>query len=283
MSNNKTGPVDDSFGLPVKTPEQVCRFCRHEVGAFVQALAGVALRLQRMLPEGPDKQGVIDSIEAKGRRLVKTIEDTITENITVPKTPPLRIVVVEDDPDARQYFVDVVTEQHHDVVGQAATGAEMIKVVLETKPDLVIFDIHLKNSDGISALREVMKQYPLPAVCITGDSNLDLVERAMQDDLIGSYNVKPLNKSQLIAAIMVAWGKWKQFLAITNEKDEIQQKLANRAVIERAKDRLVGMHGWNGDTAFRAMQRVATVKNWTLLEVAKKVNEGKNIIPVEVK
>lgn len=273
----------EDLGSPVKTPEQVCRFCRHEVGAFVQALSGVALRLQRMLPDGPEKQGVIDGLEAKGRRLVQTIEDTIKENITVPKTPPLRIVVVEDDLEARQYFVDVVTEQHHDVVGTAASGSEMIKVVLETKPDLVIFDIHLKNSDGISALREIMKKHPLPAVAITGDSNLDLVERAMQDDLIGSYNVKPLNKSQLVAAIMVAWGKWKQFLALTNEKEEVQQQLANRRIIERAKDRLVGMYGWNGDTAFRAMQRVATTKNWTLVEVAKKINEGKNIIPVEAR
>jgi response regulator NasT len=222
-------------------------------------------------------------MEEKGRLLVQSIEQVMQENISMAKAPPLRIVVVEDDPDSQQYFCDVINEQHHDVVGRAGSGPEMVRVVLEKRPDMVIFDIRLPGFDGLTALREIMKQYVLPSVAITGDEGIEMMERATQDDIIGGYNIKPVNKSQLIAAIRVAWAKWKQFLSISDEAEEVKVKLANRKIIERAKDRIAKMYGWSGDTAMRAMQRVSSQNNWTLVETAEKINLGKNVIPVEAK
>ena len=66
----------------------------------------------------------------------------------------------------------------HKVVGQAATGLEMVEVVLRADPDVIVFDIHLPQLNGLDALRRIADTRPTAAVAITGDRDPSLVRRA---------------------------------------------------------------------------------------------------------
>ena len=66
----------------------------------------------------------------------------------------LKVVVVEDDPTFRLFLKQVLEKDlGHKVVGEATTGTDMVRVVLETEPDVVVFDIHLPHLNGLDALR----------------------------------------------------------------------------------------------------------------------------------
>ena len=49
---------------------------------------------------------------------------------------------------------------HVDVVGEAADVAEAIQVILETKPDVVLLDVHLPGGDGRAVLDACVEQVP---------------------------------------------------------------------------------------------------------------------------
>ena len=117
----------------------------------------------------------------------------------------LRIVIVEDDPVTRQFLRNVIEKQlGHEVIGEAATGTEMVRTVLNREPDVVLFDIHLPHQDGLAALAQIYQERVVAAVAITADPDSELVRRAMEEHVL-SYLVKPVDEKQLRPALLVAW------------------------------------------------------------------------------
>jgi len=53
-----------------------------------------------------------------------------------------------------------------ELVGEAADGDEALRVVAETRPDVVIMDIHMPGLDGVSATRSIAADFPDVAVLV---------------------------------------------------------------------------------------------------------------------
>jgi response regulator NasT len=152
-----------------------------------------------------------------------------------PEQAPLKVVIVEDDTTVRQFLREALEQRlGHQVVGEAGTGPDMVRVVQETVPDLIIFDIHLPHLNGLDALRQIYRDRAVPAVAITADRDQELVKRAMEEHVL-AYLVKPVEDYQLGPAISVAWARFGELQVVTEERDNLRQSLANRKIIERAK------------------------------------------------
>jgi AmiR/NasT family two-component response regulator len=260
---------------PIKSSEEAGREMAHLIRNYIEVVAGFTRRLRDRHRGDPATLEILDRLEQRGAEFLGQ-SDTIKEGIPVTKVPPLRIVVVEDYDDVRAALVATVEEANHEVVGQAATGPDMVKVVHEQKPDLVLFDIHLPGMDGFVALKQITRDRPVPAVVITGDLDVELVGKALEDYVLG-YIIKPTQPKQVLAAIQVAWARWKQYEAVAAERDEANQRLATRKVVERAKERLHKQYGWSESVAFKAIQQAATKTNKKLGEVAQMILDGKNV------
>ena len=93
----------------------------------------------------------------------------------------------------------------------------MVRVVLQSEPDVVVFDIHLPHQDGLSALAQIYQERVVAAVAITADPDSELVRRAMEEHVLG-YLVKPVDEKQLRPALQVAWARFQELHVV--EKDE---------------------------------------------------------------
>src|SRR5262249_32896070 len=92
-----------------------------------------------------------------------------------PSRSPLKIVLVEDDVAVRHFLRETLEKLGHQVVGEAATGTEMIRTVLDVEPDVLVFDIHLPHMDGLAALRQIYQEKVVAAVAITADRDESLI------------------------------------------------------------------------------------------------------------
>ena len=191
-----------------------------------------------------------------------------------PGTAPLQVVVVEDDPTVRLFLKETLEKElRHKVVGEAATGTEMVRVVLETEPDVVIFDIHLPHMNGLDALRQIYKERVVAAVAITADRDEDLVRRALEEHVL-AYLVKPVEAHQLGPALLVARARFEELRTLATENAQLRQNLANRKIIERAKGVLMKRYRWTEAEAFRRLQRGAMNRRTTMVELAQDVLNG---------
>ncbi|HEX9440241.1 MAG TPA: response regulator transcription factor [Roseiflexaceae bacterium] len=73
----------------------------------------------------------------------------------------IRVVVVDDHPVVRHGLTAILRyEQDIEVVGDAADGAEAVRVILEQRPDVVLLDLRLPKLSGIEVMRHVRAQAP---------------------------------------------------------------------------------------------------------------------------
>jgi response regulator NasT len=189
----------------------------------------------------------------------------------------LKVVVVEDDPAIRLFLKETLERQHgHQVVGEAATGTDMVRVVLQAEPDVVIFDIHLPYLNGLDALRQIYQQRVVAAVAITADRDQELVQRALEEHVL-AYLVKPFEAYQLGPALQVARARFEELNSLSTENASLKQTLANRKLIERAKGVLMKRHRWTEQEAFRRLQRAAMNQRTTMADLAQKVLNGVDV------
>ncbi|MBL8798041.1 MAG: response regulator [Planctomycetia bacterium] len=195
-----------------------------------------------------------------------------------PLLSPLKIVLVEDDAAIRQHLRDIMESQlGHTVVGEAATGTDMLRKVLALEPDVVVFDIHLPHIDGLSALRQIYQERVVAAVAITADRDASLLQRALEEHVL-AFLVKPIDSHQLGAAIRVAWARFSELRELKDENASLKQTLQNRKVIERAKGVLMKRHRWSEADAFRRLQRGATNRRVPMIDLAQEILNGKEVV-----
>jgi len=94
-----------------------------------------------------------------------------------------RIVVVDDHASIRDMLVWILMrEAGYEVIGEAGSGIEALKVCGRCRPDLLILDLVLPCLSGIEVLRRVRKELPRTRVLIySGTGNPTMVKEALRE------------------------------------------------------------------------------------------------------
>jgi response regulator NasT len=179
----------------------------------------------------------------------------------------LRIAVADDERDMRDFFREFLPPLGHMVVGTASTGAELIALCRAERPDLIITDIKMPDTDGIDAARAVCRDRPVPVILVSAFHDADLMERAEAVHVL-AYLVKPIKAADLAPAIGIALRRFEQFQELRKESADLRQALEDRKVIERAKGVLMKRAGLDEAEAFRRMQKLASEKSRKLADIA---------------
>lgn len=128
--------------------------------------------------------------------------ELVDEEAEDARTPT--ILVVEDNPDLRQYIQDILSESFE--VYTAADGALALDAARTIKPDLIVSDVMMPNLDGyglVRALRQDPELAGVPLIFLT--AKID-----PQDEMHGlsigadQYLKKPFERSLLLARIQAA-------------------------------------------------------------------------------
>lgn len=111
----------------------------------------------------------------------------------VPSLEIWKILIVEDDPDARQVLQGLL-EHAKATVFTAADGAEGFEVACTENPNLIISDISMPNVDGW-AMTEMLKNNPptskIPVIALTAHGVSGYRERAFATGF-HNFMLKPI-------------------------------------------------------------------------------------------
>jgi DNA-binding NarL/FixJ family response regulator len=117
-------------------------------------------------------------------------------------TRTIRVLLVDDQELIRLGFRLVLeAEPDIEVIGEAADGDEAIRAVLADAPDVVLMDIRMPRTDGITATREIVRAHPETRVLVLTTFDLDEYAFGALDAGAGGFLLKDAQRSELTAAI----------------------------------------------------------------------------------
>jgi two-component system response regulator AlgR len=117
--------------------------------------------------------------------------------------PVLQVLIVDDEPHARERLERLVGELPHcEVVGMCGTGLEALTRASELQPSVVLLDIRMPGMSGIEAARHLSALPAAPAVVFTTAYDEYAME-AFDAQAIG-YLLKPVRKERLEQALRQA-------------------------------------------------------------------------------
>jgi len=121
-------------------------------------------------------------------------------------TPIIRIVIADDHEIFRDGLALMLSKQDDIVlVGQAADGHELIKLVTETKPDLILTDIKMPGMDGIAASKFLLKQNPrLKIIAFSMFEEENLIVEMLEAGAKG-YLLKNADKKEILEGIRTVY------------------------------------------------------------------------------
>jgi CheY-like chemotaxis protein len=91
-----------------------------------------------------------------------------------------RILVIEDEPGAREALESLLAEEGY-TVASAASGESGLRRLAEFHPDTVVCDFYLPDTDGLQILRRVRSEgQGVTFIVITAGCGGDGVERTLQ-------------------------------------------------------------------------------------------------------
>jgi DNA-binding NarL/FixJ family response regulator len=114
---------------------------------------------------------------------------------------PIRIVIADDHEVVRSGLRTLFGGTDIQIVAEAATGEEAVRLTEKHKPDLVLLDIRMAESDGLNALGRIKLNRPdIPVLMLSTYDNPTYIARAVALGASG-YLMKGISRDELLSAI----------------------------------------------------------------------------------
>ena len=183
---------------------------------------------------------------------------------------PTRLILAEDETVIRMDLKEELQRQGYLVVGDVGDGQSAVNLARELRPDLVVMDIRMPEMDGITAAEILTREKVAPVVLLTAFSDDELIERAREAGVV-TYLTKPWRSSDLKPAIEIALSRFQEFRAMEGRVKDLEDHLATRKVVEKAKGVLMAKHGISEQEAFRRIQKASMNNRKSMREIAEAI------------
>lgn len=181
----------------------------------------------------------------------------------------LRVLIAEDEALIRMDLREMLTEEGHDVVGEARNGDEAIELARALVPDIVFMDVKMPGTDGLQAACVIADERIAPVVMVTAFSQSTYVEQACSAGAM-AYIVKPFTKRDILPAMQVAVSRFAEARTLEGEVADLSERLETRKALDRAKGVLMAK-GLSESDAFKRLQKLAMDKRMGLRQVAEAI------------
>ena len=121
------------------------------------------------------------------------------------RTPQVRILAVDDNPQDLRYIRDVLTRTGYAPIA-TSDPADVPRLLSEEKPHLALLDLVLPGSDGVELMNDIRKTTDIPVIFLSMYGQDETIARAL-DMGASDYLVKPFSPTELAARIRAALRK----------------------------------------------------------------------------
>jgi DNA-binding NarL/FixJ family response regulator len=180
-----------------------------------------------------------------------------------PRPGAIRVLIVDDHPMVREGLRSILSDDGFEIVGEAATAAGAVHEVERSSPDVVLLDIEMPDTDGLTVLAEIKARAPKSSVLVvTMHDETRLVRHAIEAGADG-YVLKGIGRRELMAAVRAVHdGESVVERTLLGSLATDARPTASLTAVEREVLRLVADGRTNREISDRMRWSVATAKKY---------------------
>ena len=182
----------------------------------------------------------------------------------------LKVMIVDEAVERAEVLQQALTRAGYEVIAYIPSTFDLHRQVSALQPDIVIIDTDSPDRDTLEHLCVVSRDQPRTVVMFTHDGDGEKIRAATLAG-VSAYVVDGMSGERIRPILDAAVARFEQFQALKREFDEIEEKLADRKVIERAKGILMKSRNLSEEDAYRALRKQAMESNARLSEVARQL------------
>jgi DNA-binding NarL/FixJ family response regulator len=166
----------------------------------------------------------------------------------------VRVLIADDHRLVIEGIRDALAgDETFEIVGEARLGSQVLPLVHQLRPDVVLLDIRMPEMDGLTCLEQLRRRYPeVKVIVLSVFSDAEHIEAALSRGA-AAYIAKSINPADLAAAVTQAvngtvyhaLGLLEETVDAANEHGLTEREVVIlRAVARGLPNRLIGEELW---------------------------------------
>lgn len=182
----------------------------------------------------------------------------------------LRVLLVNDTEKPIGELRAALQAAGYEVLQEVAAADALLKAVESQQPDAVIIDVDSPSRDTLEQLAVMHRHAPRPVVMFSADGDDRLIRDVVAAG-VTAYVVDGLTPARMAPILQVALARFEQQAHVRRQLSEVQQQLADRKLIDRAKGLLVDKRGMSEADAYASMRQLAMRQGLKLVDIARQI------------
>ncbi|MEZ0470052.1 ANTAR domain-containing response regulator [Luteimonas salinilitoris] len=182
----------------------------------------------------------------------------------------MRVLLVNDTEKPIGELRQALLAAGYEVLDEVAATGAMLKAVESQQPDVVVIDVDSPSRDTLEQLALMHRHAPRPVVMFSADGDDQLISAVVEAG-VTTYVVDGLAPARLTPIIQVALARFRQQSNMQRALQDVQQRLDDRKLVDRAKGLLMQKRGMNEAEAYAALRQQAMKQGAKLADVARRI------------
>jgi two-component system, response regulator / RNA-binding antiterminator len=182
----------------------------------------------------------------------------------------LRVLLVTDTDKPIGDLRDQLARLGYQMLAEVAAPSALHAAVESQKPDVVIIDTDSPSRDTLEQLAVMNKAAPRPVLMFSNDADQQFIRAAVGAG-VTAYSVDGLAPERLAPIIDVALARFAHEEQLRLKLAQVQNELAERKVIDRAKRLLMERRGLSENDAYAMLRKRAMDQKTKVADIARQL------------
>ena len=190
---------------------------------------------------------------------------------------PPSVLIFDNNPERATLLVEILEKVRYNVSVPLRLQKDLADQVSRLKPDIVLIGVDFPGQVVLDWVAALYESYPCPTVMFSRDERPQTIQAATQAG-VSAYAVGKLTVARVKTIIEAAVARFYEFRALREELEKTKMDLAERKIIERAKEMVAQQRGCNEAQAYQILRKMAMNRRRRLAEISQDILSAAEVL-----
>lgn len=181
-----------------------------------------------------------------------------------------KVLIIDNNQDRTTLLLHILKASQYKVATPLRLQEGLTHQVSRVMPDIILIGVDFPEQAILSWVASLHGSYPCPTVMFSRDERSETIQAATRAG-VSAYAVGELTGAQVKTIIEAAVARFYEFRALQEELEKTKTSLAERKIIERAKELVAQQRGCNEAQAYQILRKMAMNRRKRLAEISQDV------------